>query len=710
MQNRKFWFLAASLLLVVGCANNKSPKNNKPAKPVLSVSDDETGLTWEAVEGADGYNVTVNGQTIMIQEPGYEFATEAGQYSVSVTSVKGQKESDPAQFSYTTAAASVGDLAVANGAITWSTFSGKGLEYKGGSVSEFTAVTGTSVTVDGAGLYEFRATKGFKAEGNIFYPENSLAKSIYANDDADTDFVIESGADSSDADLSEKYTKQFNGAGDGRTWTDSQNATITLNNTISDGFTDGNCVALKFTYQGKFFKFEKEIDINSTYHGFSFAVKADADLTFSISFVVTEHVLINVPLAGEIDLIGARLVYTEAAAPTNWTRYNLDFSEDGWTVFADQIGSIPFSQALALIQGAGFAIQSVSDLLALCGSFQFRTKGYNPDAHSYGTCRMYFDDVKLLQEAPTSSKETIVPPLVLNDTYSFDTDAIHGELFLANTQKYIRYNANGSAATMMVTVSEPANGEVVFTCATQGYDFVATFESLDGGKTLTLKGTPTGTGAPYLTNAVAHAIVMLDDFESYQSAGTAYYQDNQNAANTSGLRRNYFCDWNTTSSSYASSILQASWGKLAGGDGSQVFLKEGAANAYTGNKCMKLKINDGYWMRYTTTRVMPAFNTNPEAYPKATAISFMIKGVVADQPAKLRIFHQNQIKDTNVDSGATIPSNFTITPESNGWVRFTFALDGSKTYYGWSLALQNVKANAQASSPYISIDDVALVL
>ena len=125
---------------------------------------------------------------------------------------------------------------------------------------------------------------------------------------------------------------------------------------------------------------------------------------------------------------------------------------------------------------------------------------------------------------------------------------------------------------------------------------------------------------------------------------------------------------------------------------------------------MKLKINDGYWMRYTTTRVMPAFNTNPEAYTKATAISFMIKGVTANQTAKLRIFHQNQIKDTNVDSGATIPSNFTITPESNGWVRFTFALDGTKTYYGWSIALQNNSTNAGAASPYISIDDVALVL
>lgn len=708
MQNKKFWFLAASLLLVVGCSNNK-PVNNKPAKPVLEVNQDETGLTWEAVDGADGYNVTVNGMTTPVQEPGYTFATEAGEYNVSVTTVKGQKESDPAQFAYTTAAASVGDLAVANGAITWSSFAGKGLEYKVSSDEEFTAVTGDSVAVTATDLYQFRATKGFVADGNTFYAADSDVKSIYANVNADTDYIIESGADASDADLSEKYTKQSNSSGDGKTWNDSANATITLNNTVNEGFTKDNCVAMKFTYQGYFFKFEKAIDVDSTYQGFGFAVKADADITFSISFVITEHIEITVPLMGTFDLIGARLVYTEATAPTNWTQYNLDFSEAEWTVSAEQIGSIPFSNALALIQSAGFSINSVSDLLALCGAIQFRVKGMNPGTHNYATCRTYFDEVKLLQEAPTSSKEAIIPPLQLHETYSFDTDAIHGELFIGDTS-YVRYNANNAAATMMVSVSEPTRSEVVITCVTQGYDFVATFESVDGGKTLTLKGTPTGNGAAYIANAVARAIVLLDDFESYQSAGTAYYQSNQNAANTSGLRREYFCDWNTTDGSLASSILQASWGKLAGGDGTQVFLKEGAANAYTGNKCMKLKINSRYWMRYTTTRVMPAFNENPEAYEKATAISFMIKGVTANQTAKLRVFHQNQIKDTNVDSGATIPNNFTITPETNGWVRFTFALDSSKTYYGWSIALQNNSTNAGASSPYISIDDVALIL
>ena len=127
MQNKKFWLLAAGLLLVVGCSGNNKPANNKPAKPVLAVNADETGLTWEAVDGADGYNVTVGGVTNMVQEPGYTFATEAGEYQVSVTTVKGQKESDPAQFAYTTAVASVGDLAVANGQITWQSFVGKQL-------------------------------------------------------------------------------------------------------------------------------------------------------------------------------------------------------------------------------------------------------------------------------------------------------------------------------------------------------------------------------------------------------------------------------------------------------------------------------------------------------------------------------------------------------------------------------------------------------
>ena len=708
MQNKKFWLLAASLLLVVGCNNNAS--NNKLGKPQLRVNDEETGLTWAAVKGAESYEIQVNdGDPQIVQDPGYAFNTVAGEYSVSVAAVKGSKKSEAAVFPYTTEAASVGDLAVVNGEITWTAYAGKALEYKGGSVEEFTPVQGNSVEVTQNGIYSFRATKGFRFDNDHFYAADSEEKSIYAALDADTDLIIEDGSATSDAALAEGYTIKKNSNGDGKTWEDTT-STIVLDGDINQGISETKAVAFKYTYQGFFFKYEKEINIAKAYAGFSFAVKGDVDEVLSISFVITEHVPVNT-VWGNFDLIGARLVYTLDPVPVTWTKYSLDFSEAGWTAVVEGVGTKTFAEAKSLLAAAGYSVNSMADLLPLCGSIQFRVKGKNPNTHNYVSCKTYVDDVKLLAQAPTSSIERLGSDLQMYSFYTFDAASVHGELDAAHSYVLTNNDGNGSTGSITVTIAEPANKTVRISSNVQGYDFDATFASDDGGKTLYLESV-TGSLAGALAGAKAQAVIMLDDFESWNGQGQGYIQSNQRTDNLSGFRGAYYADWKTTdTSTYGASLINGTTGdyRLMGGDGSQVFLKEDNTMAFTGGKLMRLKINKDFWMRYTTSRVIDAINgdDDPVAYPHAKAITFMAKGTSANESAWLRVFFAKSVNGDNFNSVATIDSTLTIKASSNGWNRYTLALDQSKTYYGWSLALANSSNN---QGTYISIDSVALVL
>ena len=109
MQNKKFWLLAASLLLVVGCANNK-PKDNKLR---VAVNDEETGLTWAEVNGATGYRVTVDDEDPeALEDPFYEFDTIEGEYHVLIEALKGEKVLKKATFDYETIETYISDIEV----------------------------------------------------------------------------------------------------------------------------------------------------------------------------------------------------------------------------------------------------------------------------------------------------------------------------------------------------------------------------------------------------------------------------------------------------------------------------------------------------------------------------------------------------------------------------------------------------------------------
>ena len=315
----------------------------------------------------------------------------------------------------------------------------------------------------------------------------------------------------------------------------------------------------------------------------------------------------------------------------------------------------------------------------------------------------------MLDEAPESSIEKIIPPLELRNLYAFESDQVKGELDTSTS--ILRTNINGSSGSLSVTIGQPAGGEVTVSSVVQDYDFEAKFESENGGRTLTLKEA-SGTAAALLANARANAIYMLDNFEDWGGQGQGYIQSNQRTDNLSGFRKAYYADWNGGDSSYAASILSsANSYRLMGGDGSQVFWKNDQSMAFTGASLMRLKVNGSAWMRYTTSRVIETISGGAQpAYPHARAFTFMAKGLSEANPFQIRVFKDSLITTSNIDSGAVKVTTMSIQPGANGWVRYTVQLDLNQDYYGWCIALQNKTANAGLASPYISIDSVALVL
>lgn len=161
----------------------ESPAQRTPLDtPVISVNADKNGITWAAVEGAEGYLVQVNdGDAVTQTNPGYLFSQTAGTYTVKVTAKADVAEynSVPAVYDYETKIATVGELSfVNNNTITAASFVGMSLEAKLGD-GAYAPVTNLSLAVTADGTYTFHAKGGYDEVNNFFYVEGADAiKSI----------------------------------------------------------------------------------------------------------------------------------------------------------------------------------------------------------------------------------------------------------------------------------------------------------------------------------------------------------------------------------------------------------------------------------------------------------------------------------------------------------------------------------------------------
>ena len=139
-------------------------------------------MTWDAIEGAEGYLVQVNDDNAVLQtNPGYTFSQAIGNYSVKVIAKAdlSQYNSEESEYVYETKSTSLGSLSYDEESVICASYVGYGLESKLGE-NEFVPVAGNSFEAPENGLYTIHVINGFDENNKIYYVSGEeTTKTIY---------------------------------------------------------------------------------------------------------------------------------------------------------------------------------------------------------------------------------------------------------------------------------------------------------------------------------------------------------------------------------------------------------------------------------------------------------------------------------------------------------------------------------------------------
>ena len=712
MQNKRLWFLCASFFLVIGCAHNNADTGLKA--PILELNETQTGLVWKAVSGAKNYElvVTKNGEAgspVTLYSPEYTFDKKEGNYRVSVTAVKGKKKSAAAIYDYQTLSPFENKPTFDGTKLTWLELNGIDVTHTTQQVvfdeeketytftdGEYTVPESREITITESGVHSFKTELVFVEEGHKYYPQTFTRVPVAVS--ATADYVIEDGTAESDADLSELYTITTYTSGWGPT-----GASIWLSNE-NDAFTDGNCVEIKYWHYGsQYFKYDKEITLNKRYGGLTFAVKACAYTNFIISFEINKHFIV-----GGFDLCGCFLKYEFATVPTEWTRYQISMDDPNWKIKFSGM-DLDLAKVNEYVNQAGFKLDSFADLLQFAGLAQLRIRGAKGD---YSTAKSYFDDVALVAEPiEETTSDRIEPELRIQSRYALSSDNAKGDLVCGENSK-LNLRVGSNLKDIPVTVSVTDNKEIKVVSTEEDNDFVALFDSTDGGHTLTIKSV-TGSLASNFTNATAQSITMLDDFESYEDTGVGY--DNTHTEDQrSGLRGAYYADWyhvcreddpetpdideTEPDPAKKSPLGGPNWWLMA----SDNYLNLSTDIKFLGNKSAGLK-NGSNSMRFISYNLFKG-SQDSDGF-RGSKFCFWIKGGnISDATLRVKVYYSKEVTAASQQSSC-ISKDFNIAKDSD-WQLIQIDLTSSRTYYGFSMTPQGIRSE---TAQRLYLDNVYVV-
>ena len=196
-----------------------------------------------------------------------------------------------------------------------------------------------------------------------------------------------------------------------------------------------------------------------------------------------------------------------------------------------------------------------------------------------------------------------------------------------------------------------------------------TFKSINGSSLI----------AQALNNTSFEQSSMADDAESYDGAGTMYYQGNTNEDAKSGARGAYYCDYYTGGGS--SPVGGPGW-NLMGGNGDQLTLD--TTNYYAGKQSLKIKKSTAGAMRYIQWDL---YKGTARAFTNVNKFVVYLKNnATSTTKVKICVFNQQQITPSN-QTTARVMSEVTL-PASQDWTAYTVDLDVNATYYGYGIILE----------------------
>ena len=251
----------------------------------------------------------------------------------------------------------------------------------------------------------------------------------------------------------------------------------------------------------------------------------------------------------------------------------------------------------------------------------------------------------------------------------------------------------------------PGLGQVVDgTYVTSGDDVTFTFggdtytATVSADKnTLTFKSV-TGTGlVASKFNGVNCEAIFGDDAETYASAGQMYCDKYPDEDARSGARGAYFCEYKGGGNS---PIGGSGW-KLMGGDGDQLGLD--TTDSVDGGQSLKLKYSSGGQMRYFQWDLYKGTSIPKTGYSK---FGFYMKNPTSEDVKFLvAVYTAPQLNPSNVSTARVTSGQITIAA-STDWTYYSFDLDPTATYYGYSVWFEQ---NWHSKSGYVNFDKAAFM-
>ena len=463
-------------------------------------------------------------------------------------------------------------------------------------------------------------------------------------------------------------------------WTDETKAAVSLATNAADG---NKALRLDAWQNGVGYKAVK------TFKDKEFTQPANA-LAFKIMVPSTVEikVLLHATATIQGQIMAPSFTYTIGKPiSSEYVDYVVPLADDGWALWGEAGKSIK-----AVADWSGI---DEDDILSYLTKIEFYFAGNdNIGGQSYIG---FIDSVKFV--TLDNPANTVQEHVQLYSTYT-------GTVASGNVLRVdIQNNGAATASIIDLEVPQTVNGNVVLESRE------VTFTSADGGASLLYKGritnggqlikhiSATGAFANQVSDMDLLAVQTVDNYESYETDGVAYYQGQTDKNARSGCRGAYYSEYYAGSGS-------SEWGgggwQLMGGDGSQLKLKQDPAGAHSGNNYLCLKHAKDKAMRYIQWGLFDG--TSEQNSFRGSKFSFWAKSNGWVNQFKLYMY--SQTKPTNATKDEKVKSfQFTESEAISDWKHYEIDLNPNLVYYGFVILIEK-NYDLSANQAYLYIDDV----
>ena len=398
--------------------------------------------------------------------------------------------------------------------------------------------------------------------------------------------------------------------------------------------------------------------------------------------------VVKVLLHGEVVIAGKlqspSFTYTINPTSSEYVEYVIPLDADGWALWGEQGKSIKYV--------ADWTGVHQDDLLNYLTRIEFYIQG-NLNGWPYVA---FLDSVSFV----TLDNPQLVEEEVMG-SYSVYTGLIEDDHILR-----VDINADKSAVAKVIDLETPDEihghvavneKEITFTSDDNGARLVYKGKLVNGGQQIQFVSA-TGSYKDNIGELKLNAVQVLDDFESYETDGTAYYQGNTDKSQRSGARGAYYSEFYSGSGS-------TEWGgngwSLLGGDGSQLKLIQNPSGAHSGNNYLSLKNSASVALRYMQWGLLDG-SSEQNSY-RGSKLGFWAKTEGFVPEFKVCAYSQTTPRNATKDNYMKYKV-VNLTGALSSWTHYEITLEPTVAYYGFLVFMEKNKID----DSYLLIDDVKI--